>query len=31
MEAIPFLGEVHRCSTSFKVRKWKDSDKRCVK
>ena len=24
MEAIPFLGGVHRYSTSFKVRKWKE-------
>ena len=29
MEATPFLGEVHRYSTSFKVRKWKECDSRC--
>ena len=31
VEAIPFLGGVHRYSTSFKVRKWKKCDRRCVR
>ena len=30
MEAFPFLGEVHKYSTSFKVRKWKECDRRCT-
>ena len=29
MEAIPFWRRVHKYSTNFKVRKWKECDRRC--